>query len=161
MGIALTLAQYLIDHEISYDVVTHPKTAASSDSADAAQVPRDRFAKAVVLKGADGYVIAVLPASRRIRLDEMRHVIGRDVDLATEEQIESLFSDCEPGAVPAVGAAYGLRVVVDESLSSEPDVYFEGGDHASLVHVTGENFRRLMAGAMNMHFSQNSGARPH
>ena len=34
--------------------------------------------------------------------------------------------DCEPGAVPPLGAAYGLDVVVDDSLTDHSDVYFEG-----------------------------------
>ena len=37
--------------------------------------------------------------------------------MANEEQIETLFIDCEPGSVPALGAAYGLNVVVDDSLA--------------------------------------------
>ena len=43
--------------------------------------------------------------------------------MASEEQIETLFHDCEPGAVPAIGAAYGLKVIVDDSLASEPEVH--------------------------------------
>ena len=50
--------------------------------------------------------------------------------MANEEQIETLFIDCEPGAVPALGAAYGLKVIVDDSLAKEPEVFLEGGDHA-------------------------------
>lgn len=40
--------------------------------------------------------------------------------------ILSIFHDCEPGAVTALGAAYGLKVVLDDSLASEPEIYFEG-----------------------------------
>jgi Ala-tRNA(Pro) deacylase len=153
MGIALTLAQYLIDRGIAYEVVIHRPSVTASESAEASHVPGDRLAKAVVLKGGDGYLLAVLPASRQIRIGELRELVGPAVDLASEEEVETLFTDCEPGAVPAVGAAYGLRVVMDDSLASQPDVYFEGGDHASLVHVTGGNFRKLMADARHGRFA--------
>jgi Ala-tRNA(Pro) deacylase len=67
--------------------------------------------------------------------------------MAREEQIETLFLDCEPGAVPALGAAYGLKVIVDDSLANEPEIYLEGGDHASLVHISGTTFHELLADA--------------
>jgi hypothetical protein len=43
-------------------------------------------------------------------------------------------------------AAYGLDVVVDDSLSRQQDLYLEGGDHAHLVHISGTDFRKLMEG---------------
>ena len=73
--------------------------------------------------------------------------------MANEEQIETLFIDCEPGSVPALGAAYGLNVVVDDSLAQQPEIYFEGGDHANLVHVSGTSFRKLMADSKHGRFT--------
>jgi Ala-tRNA(Pro) deacylase len=116
-------------------------------------VSADSLAKAVVLKGGDGFMLAVLPASRHIHFEELRRLLGRDVDMANEEQVETLFVDCEPGAVPALGAAYGLNVVLDESLAQLPDVYFEGGDHANLIHMSGTSFQELMAKACHGRFT--------
>ena len=82
-------------------------------------------------------MLAVLPASRYIQFDELRRLLGSDVDIAGEGRVETLFLDCEPGSVPALGAAYELNVVVDDSLAQQPDVYFEGGDHANLVLISG------------------------
>jgi Ala-tRNA(Pro) deacylase len=153
MGLAIALAQYLANHAIEYDLVTHPRTETSSASAEASRVPPDRLAKAVVLKGGNGFMLAVLPASRHIQFEELRRLLGRDIDMANEEQIETLFIDCDPGAVPAIGAAYGLNVVVDDSLAQQPDVYLEGGDHAHLVHISGATFQKLMADARHGKFT--------
>ena len=68
MGIATALARYLTDHGIAYDLVPHPHTETASASAAASRVAADSFAKAVVLRGGDGFMLAVLPASRHIRL---------------------------------------------------------------------------------------------
>jgi len=54
--------------------------------------------------------------------------------------------------VPALAAAYGLKVILDDSLASEADIYLEGGDHARLVHVSGSDFQKLMADARHAHF---------
>jgi Ala-tRNA(Pro) deacylase len=66
------------------------------------------------------------------------------VGLASEEEIAELFPDCEAGAVPAMAEAYGLECMVDESLDELKDVYIEGGDHRSVVHLKGRQFRKLM-----------------
>ena len=105
---------------------------------------------AVVLKGEDGYMLAVIPASCHIQFGDLRRQLGTDVAMATEDQIEALFRDCEPGAVPALGAAYGLKVIVDEGLAKGPEIYLEGGDHASLG---GAAFAKLLVDARQAHFA--------
>jgi Ala-tRNA(Pro) deacylase len=154
MAIAISLARYLAERGVKYDVVEHSHTATALDSARTSHISLDRLAKAVVLKGDSGFMLAVLPASSHIQFTQLRKQIGADVDMASEEQIESLFHDCEPGAVPALGAAYGLKVIIDDSLASEPEIYLEGGDHASLVHVSGTTFQELMADARHARFTE-------
>jgi len=79
--------------------------------------------------------------------------LNRRLGLATDRELSHLFKDCEPGAIPPLGRAYGIETIVDESLSGSQGVYFEGGDHEALVHVTGEGFLRLMADAPRGQFS--------
>jgi Ala-tRNA(Pro) deacylase len=154
MGIAVTVAQYLAERGVPYDVIEHPHTQTASQSAEASRVAPDRIAKAVVLKGGDGFILAVLPASRHIQFGELRRQLADEVDLANEEQVETLFLDCESGAVPAIGAAYGLKVIVDDSLTSQPEIYLEAGDHSSLIHITGAIFRELVADARHARFTR-------
>lgn len=153
MGIAVTLAQYLLDRNVAYELVPHPHTETASASVAASGVPAESVVKAVVLTGRDGFMVALLPALRHIQFDELRRMLGDDVNMASEEQIETLFLDCQPGSVPAIGAAYGLNVVVDDSLAQQPEVYFEGGDHANLVHVSGTSFRKLMTDSKRGRFT--------
>ncbi len=63
------------------------------------------------------------------------------VALASEDEIAELFPDCDAGAVPPIAEAYAVDAFVDESLDKQPDVYLEGGDHRSLIHISGEEFR--------------------
>jgi Ala-tRNA(Pro) deacylase len=153
MSIAVTLARYLAEQNVPYDVMQHSHTITALETAQASHVPIDRLAKAVVLKGEDGYMLAVIPASCHIQFGDLRRQLGTDVAMATEDQIEALFRDCEPGAVPALGAAYGLKVIVDEGLAKEPEIYLEGGDHASLIHLSGAAFTKLLVEARQAHFA--------
>ena len=153
MAIAMTVQQYLADRGVEYEAVAHPLTQSSIESAKASHVTGDRIAKGVVLRAEDGYLLAVLPASHHIRFDHLTEWLDEDVGLATEEEITTLFADCEIGAVPAVGEAYGLEVIMDDSVTEQSEVYFEGGDHATLVHLTAENFHELLGDVPHTQFS--------
>ncbi|HEY7689161.1 MAG TPA: YbaK/EbsC family protein [Dongiaceae bacterium] len=154
MTIAATLQKYLSDCGIRYDVVEHPRTVSSSRTAQAGHVPGDRLAKAVVLKSEGGYTMAVVPASRHIRLGEVQDYLRQPVGLATEAEVGQLFGDCDLGAIPPVGRAYGLPVIVDDSFDGQPEIYFEAGDHQNLIHVDAPAFKRLMAEARHGSFSR-------
>lgn len=145
MAIALTLKEYLDQNCVSYETLSHERTGCSAETAEASHIPCEQLAKGVLVKRKGGYLLAVLPASRQVELQELGQWLRQPVGLATEEEISEIFDDCVRGAVPVVAAPYGIKAVVDESLSQQPDVYFEGGDHCTLVHVDGGAFNRLMA----------------
>jgi Ala-tRNA(Pro) deacylase len=144
MGIALTLQQYLDDKHIDYDVLKHKRTLSAEGTAHASHVPGDRLAKGVVLTREGGFVVAVIPASAKVSLDVIERMLHCPVQLASEEEIAELFPDCDAGAVPPIGDAYAVEAFIDESLDKQPHVYLEGGDHRSLIHISGDDFRVLM-----------------
>jgi Ala-tRNA(Pro) deacylase len=152
MAIAPILQKHL-DRNVTYDVLTHDATMSSSRTAQACHVSGDRLAKAIVLRHDGRYLLAVLPATHHVRLADLKAQIGDDVDLADENEIRRLFPDCALGAVPPVGECYELDVIVDDSIQAQPDVYLEGGDHMTLVHLDQAQFARLMAEARHGRFS--------
>jgi Ala-tRNA(Pro) deacylase len=152
MSIAPTLQKHL-DRNVTYEVLTHDPTMSSTRTAQACHVSGERLAKAIVLRHDGRYLLAVLPATHHVRLADLKAQIGDDVDLANEDEIKRLFPDCAPGAVPPVGEAYELDVIVDDSIQAQPDVYLEGGDHTTLVHMDQAQFARLMAEARHGRFS--------
>jgi Ala-tRNA(Pro) deacylase len=147
MAIALTLQEYLDDHHVPYDVRLHKRTHCAVDTLRASHVPADRLAKAVVLTREGGFVVAVVPATARVRLEVIERALRCHVDLATEDEISELFPDCDLGAVPPVAEAYAVDAFIDESFDMQPEIYIEGGDHRSLIHMTGEAFRSIMKDA--------------
>jgi Ala-tRNA(Pro) deacylase len=156
MTISATVQRYLQDRGVSYEALTHPFTGSSSETAQSAHVSGDRIAKTVVLRdgnAADGYLLAVLPASHHLSLDLLQRWLGRSVALASEQEVGRLFPDCDLGAIPPLGEAYGLDAVLDDSLAGLDEVCFEGGDHRTLIKVAGDQFRQLMSGARRGRFS--------
>ena len=153
MSIAHTLHDYMVLQGVRYEVMTHPHTATSMETAAAAHVPGDELAKAVILEDDDGYVMAVVPATHHVRLGKLRGQLGRNLRLALERDFSAVFSDCEAGAIPPLGMAYGMPTLVDDSLSEQPDVYLEAGDHEGLIHLNGSAFQGLLATAQHGRFS--------
>lgn len=154
MTMAPTVQRHLAEQGIAHEVVVHPATGSSSETAQVAHVSGNRIAKAVVLKDGAGYLLAVLPAAHHLQLDWVRDWLGRRVTLASEAEVGRLFPDCDVGAVPAIGHAYGLDVIVDESLIGLDEVAFEGGDHQSLIKTSGEQFSSLLGAARRGRFSR-------
>jgi Ala-tRNA(Pro) deacylase len=152
MTVAPTLQKYL-DQTVTYEIIPHDPTMSSTRTAEACHVPGDCLAKGVVLRRDGGYLLAILPASHHIHLSDLRMQLGDKVDLASEDEIAQLFCDCERGAVPPVGECYGLDVIVDDSIEAQREIYMEGGDHATLIHLGGGQFARLTVGAWHGHFT--------
>lgn len=144
MSIATRVVNYLIEQDVDYEVVGHPHSASSLETAELAHVPGDRLAKSVLLEDETGYLLAILPASCRVDLGELHRQTHRNLGLATEPELEALFADCEPGALPPFGTIYDMESVVDGTLAEQSDVYFEAGDHEQLIRVSGETFQALM-----------------
>lgn len=153
MAISMTLKQYLADQDLEYEVFTHPPTITTTETSEASHVTGDCVAKGVVVKTGGGYLLAVLPASRRISFDMLEQSLHQGAALASEEETRGLFADCELGAIPPVGGAYRLPVLLDEALAGLPDVYFEAGDHVTLIHMRGDSFRRMLGTASQARFS--------
>lgn len=152
MTIAPTLQTYL-DQNVTYDLIPHEPAMTSMRTAQACHISGDDLAKGIVLRRNGAYILAVLPASRRIHFSDLRLQLGDDISLASEDEIAQLFLDCARGAVPPIGNCYGLDVVIDESINERPEVYMEGGDHETLIHIGHTQFAQLTKDAQRGRFS--------
>jgi Ala-tRNA(Pro) deacylase len=144
MAIATTLKSYLDNHHVEYDMVKHPHSSTALESAHSAHLPSHQVAKAVVLEDANGYIVGVVPSTNRLEMEWLNESLGRNLKMASEDELPDLFKDCEFGAVPALSNAYGLDVIWDEQLTNASEIYIEAGDHENLIHLHGEDFCKLM-----------------
>ncbi|HEX6998163.1 MAG TPA: YbaK/EbsC family protein [Gammaproteobacteria bacterium] len=149
-----TVRRFLERREAPYELIEHRPTASSAATAAVAHVPPQRFAKAVVVEDDRRYLLVVIPAAHRVELGVLHGRFGRQVGLATEAEARRLFPDCEAGALPALGQAYGLDVLVDDALLDGGDVYLEAGDGTHLLRLPGPDFARLMQDAAHGRFSE-------
>lgn len=156
MTIAPRLQAFMDKSGVDYDIMPHDREVVASKIAQTAHISGNALAKGVLLKSDNGYKVAVVPASHRVDLAGLSHLSHERLGLATEEEAREIFSDCDAGAVPACGMAYGMPMIVDASLDGLDDVYMEAGDHRNLIHMGRDGFARIMADAEHAEISRPS-----
>ena len=143
MRMARTVQRSLELAHCEFDLITHPHSASSLETARVAGVPAQRLAKSVILDDRRGhYLMAVLPASRHLDLSKVRS--SGEWQITRESTLAHLFNDCERGAVPALGESYGLDVVIDPCLTRQKDIYLEAGNHHNLVHMSMAEYLKMV-----------------
>lgn len=154
MTISTRVAQFLDEQGIEYNTIEHPRATTATNAALAAHVLPKAVAKAVVLEDHDNrYVMAVIPADHKLNLHKLSNKMKSDLHLVDECQVYEMFDDCEPGAVPAIAPAYNMSAIYDETLDQLDDIYLEGGDHETFIHLEKTQFGKLMSNAHRSRFS--------
>ncbi|UVE16896.1 YbaK/EbsC family protein [Pseudomonas sp. LS44] len=148
MTMATRLQSYLSQRHSHYDMLQHDPSVTTREAARRAGIPPQLMAKPVILDDFQGHwLMAVVPATRQVDLQKVHKLTKRHWRLARESEFSSSFGDCDLGAIPAVGSAFGIETLIDQSLAGVKDVYFEAGDHEALVHMSSEQYLKLMPDA--------------
>ncbi|KJH76851.1 MULTISPECIES: YbaK/EbsC family protein [Pseudomonas] len=143
MRMARTVQNSLDKANCEFDIVSHPHSASSLETARVAGIPAERVAKSVILDDHHGrYLMAVLPASRHLDLSKVRG--SGEWQITRESNLAHLFNDCERGAVPALGESYGLDMVIDPLLTRQKDIYLEAGNHNNLLHMSVPQYLKMV-----------------
>ena len=157
MTTSKSITDFLAQAGADYSIVGHPHSESSDTTAEAAHISGEKLAKGILLKDNRGYVLAVIPASHAMETGTLGQKIQRPLVMASETEIARVFADCEVGAIPVLGKAYGLTTVVDHALCSLDEIYFEAGDHEALIKIAGEDFQRFMGESTFASFSHHKG----
>ena len=143
MELPIKLTKFLKKHKVHYQVQVHPETFTASQTAQVEHVPGRMFAKVVMAKAEGKDVMVVLPSTRNVDLLKLSSAMGKlDVRIEDEVEFKDLFPDCETGAMPPFGKAYGVPCYADESLYEEDDLCFNAGNHLETIKVSTADFFR-------------------
>lgn len=154
MSISTRVANFLNEQDIEYDTLNHPHANTTADAALAAHILPKSVAKAVVLEDHDNrHLMAILPADHKLSLHKLNTKMDTELHLVDENRVYQMFSDCDPGAVPAIGQAYNMNAIYDEALDQLDDIYLEAGDHETFIHLNKVQFGKLMNETKHSRFS--------
>ena len=139
------LKEYLEQHGVPYEIVTHAPAFTAQRTADSAHIKGKELAKTVMIRIDGGLAMAVLPASYKINLELLQDLLGaQDVALASEAEFMDKFPDCEVGAMPPFGNLYGLPVYVAEKLTEDETIAFNACSHTELLRLAYADYERLV-----------------
>jgi Ala-tRNA(Pro) deacylase len=145
MAVARKLKEFLDEQKVKYEVRTHAVVYTAQELAAVEHVPGKDLAKVVIVKAGEEYAMAVLPAPRRVSLQRLKEALGKgEVRLASEEEFQGLFPQCELGAMPPFGNLYGVVVYVDPVLEQDKEITFQAGSHQETITMKYEDFKRLV-----------------
>jgi Ala-tRNA(Pro) deacylase len=154
MGVAKNLEKFLHNNHINYTLLEHEYAEGSFNTALAAHIDNHSLAKGVLLRDEDfHYTLCVLPSSHKILRHTLNQILDRHMHLVEEDELAQFFKDCEEGAIPVIGKAYGIDVLVDDELMINEYIYMEAGDHRHLICTPQSEFSKLMLHALREHFS--------
>ena len=140
----MIVQDFLAEQGIDFDTIQHRPTYDAKSLAQAVHISGRHVAKAVLLIADSDYVLAVLPANRSINMLKLRTILNVDhIQLASETECGSLFTDCELGAVPPFGSDYQIRTLVEESLLDGDEIVFEGNTHGEAIRMNIEDFQYI------------------
>ncbi len=146
MAISISFNEYLTNHHIDYELVKHRHTRSSFDSACSAHLPSAEVAKAIILKSSDGScLMAALSVGHKLSIAQVNKLTGKNYHLLNEARLSDLFPDCEQGAIPSVGDAFAVAMLVDDGLLEAKQVYIEAGDHCHLIKIDHQQFASMLA----------------
>lgn len=142
----MSIRSYLQSRSVNFDFLLHRPTHSATHLAGSLHVPGRSVAKGVLVRAGGDYVLAVLPATHRVDLARLSKILGVDeARLATESEVELVFADCEPGALPPFGRLYGLTTVLDLSLALGAEMTFIANMRHEGVRMRFEDYEKIEA----------------
>ena len=157
----MCIRDFLQSRQVWFETMLHAPAPTASKMAQAVHVSGHRVAKGVLIKAGGSYLLAVLPATARIDLERLRQIVrGPEVRIATEDEVEQVFGDCERGALPPFGRLYGLTTLVDSSLSGGSEIVFVGNTRHEGVRMRYRDYEAIEGPIRTRFASETSPPRP-
>jgi Ala-tRNA(Pro) deacylase len=120
---------------VAFTVLRHEPVYTSEQAAAVRAVPLASGAKALVLKAGDAFVLAVVPADRKLDSKKARPALGsRSIRFASREEVEQI-TGLQPGSIPPFGSLFNLPTYCDPALGDNASINFNAGDHSISVQM--------------------------
>ena len=139
------LKEFLDQNRIKYVSITHSKAYTAQEVAASAHIPGRAMAKTIIVDLDGEMAMTVLPADRKVVLEDLREITGSNrAKFVGEDRFKDRFPDCEIGAMPPFGNLYGMNVFAAEALASNREIAFNAGSHEEIIKLAYDDFVRLV-----------------
>jgi len=145
MSIPRRIRDYLDSQKAPYEWLPHPQAFTAQEVAHSLHVSGKRLAKTVILNADGRLVMAVLPASHRLIMPELKAALEvRRLEMLPESELAKIFPDCDLGAIPPFGNLYGIEMWVDRTVEESGELVFTAGTHVDAVRMKYSDYAELV-----------------
>ena len=129
------LVEALRDAGIAFTQTQHRPVYTSAEAAEVRGVALHSGAKALIVKGADVFLMAVMPADLSLDSHALRAMLGtKKLRFATKEEVLDL-TGLTPGSIPPFGSLFNLPTYCDEHLADNERINFNAGSHSISIQM--------------------------
>ncbi|MHC4212909.1 MAG: aminoacyl-tRNA deacylase [Planctomycetota bacterium] len=141
----MSVKELLDKSGVQYELSEHKPTFSAQRLAAQEHESGKYVAKPVLVKADGKNIMCVLAANHKVDLHKLKGQLGADsVELASEEQLGEIFSDCELGAEPPFGNLYDLPTIMDKGLEKDDHILFQAGSHKKAIRMSMADYRKLV-----------------
>jgi Ala-tRNA(Pro) deacylase len=145
MATPIWIKEILDKRGVAYEELHHRVAFTAQEVAQSEHVSGDCLAKVVIVMADGRPVELIVPASRRVMLGRVRELLrAGDVRLASEAEMDKIFTDCETGAIPPLRHWKDVAVLMDASMSKATDLVFQAGTHEDSIRLKFQNWFELV-----------------
>lgn len=145
MSISKKVKEFLDEKRIPYSVMFHKEAFTAQEVAATEHISGYKFAKVVILKSGKKYFMAVVPAPYYVDLKKFQKKLGlKELTLASEDELDKLFPDCDTGAEPPFGNLYNLPVYIDPSIAKNEEIVFNAGYHNETITIKTKDYLKYV-----------------
>lgn len=142
--IFIRIKELLEKNKIPYQLKTHPPTRTSEESAFHRGEPLKIGAKAMVMKTDTEFIMAVLPADRKIDSNAIKKILTtKNLRFASPEELLKL-TGLVPGAIPPFGSLFNIPMIVDKSLLEVEYMAFNAGSLEKSIKMKTKEYVELV-----------------
>jgi Ala-tRNA(Pro) deacylase len=142
------IINYLDKRGAKYAIVTHKKVYTAYDAAQTLRRKLDEIAKNLLVKTNKGFVLVLLPASKRLDLKKLKKLMNakgkgiKKIEIPKEGVMVRIFK-IKPGALGAFGSVHELEVYMDKNLQKVKKAIFPTGSFTDSVEMAMKEFEKL------------------
>jgi Ala-tRNA(Pro) deacylase len=145
-GIHERLITLLRDENVPFELSHHEPVTTSAEAAAVRGSELRTGAKAMLVKGKAGLVLAVLPADRKVDWKLLAPLVGgKGARFANDDELQEA-TGLTKGAVPPFGRLFGVRTLYDRSLLELETVNFNAGSHTDSISMSRNDLVRVGGG---------------
>ncbi len=144
MNLFQKIKQILDSNNVDYQIIEHQPTPTSEESAKARGEEMKTGAKAILMKANDYFMLAVLPADKKIDGKKLRKILKvKKLRFANQEELYEI-TNCKKGAVPPFGDLLNVNMIIDKLLFTNKFMAFNAGSLTKSIKMQTKDYFEIV-----------------